>query len=175
MTIRTQWIVAVDGTLLDVAGNGTFTRIQQDLQRLPQYECVFVSTSIPKRCVSKPASCDNALSCSTSLMITRIIINSRMFCHIREQYTCIFCGTPSNTEHLCGGTVTNSYSKGYWFESRPITTQPDWVLLDLPQHLQSNSGVASRLGHKSFIPYSFDFINNSAIPFYSPSHSQSAP
>lgn len=71
MIIRTEGILAAEGNLRDVADNGTVTRIQ-DLQRLPQYERVFVSASIPKRCVSKPVSCDNALKCSTFLMITRI-------------------------------------------------------------------------------------------------------
>ena len=105
-----------------------------------------------------------------------VIINSLMFFfYIRAQYTRIFRGTPSNTQHVCSGTFSISYSKAYWFESRPDTTHPDRVLLDLPQHLQSNSEVASRIGRKSFIPYSFDFTNNSAIPFYSSTHSQSAP
>jgi hypothetical protein len=54
MIIRTEGIVADEGTLLDVADNGTVSRIQQDLQRLSQYERVFVSAPIPKRCVSKP-------------------------------------------------------------------------------------------------------------------------
>jgi hypothetical protein len=103
------------------------------------------------------------------------IINPLKYFHIHAQYTGIFCGTRYNTQHVCSGKVSNSYSKDYWFESWPITTHPDRVLIYLPQYLRSNFGVASRLRPESFIPYSFDFTNNSATPFYSPGHSQSAP
>jgi len=70
MIIRTGGIVAAEGNLRDVEDNGTATRIQQDLQHLLQHERV--SALIPKRYVSKPASCDNALKRSTFLMITGI-------------------------------------------------------------------------------------------------------
>jgi hypothetical protein len=47
MIITTEGIVAAEDTWQNAADNGTVKRIQQRLQRLPQYERMFVFASIP--------------------------------------------------------------------------------------------------------------------------------
>jgi hypothetical protein len=92
MIIRTEGIAGAEGNLWDVADNGTVTR-------LPQPEGVFVSASIPKRCVSNPASCDNALKCSTFLMITTIRYYKFMYVFSYP------CGIHS---HILGNTLQHA-------------------------------------------------------------------